>query len=819
MQKIIINIFIILFPIVSYGQLTVVNPGLEGTAGDCFITPTPWGNCMPYTNFITGAVEFTTPDTQPGCYNITLAPSEGDSYIGFGHIPDYNLVNPYVGATEWQEGFSQELSSPMEANGCPYVFTIDLANGLTADPWNGTNIATTIGEVKVFGGFDFCSEEELLWSSGPINNETWETYIVEFTPTANYSHILFQCEKTEENAICAYILADNITPLINSAPNSDAGNNQELCEDFTNLNGNTLENGQSGSWSIISGNAIFEDSNAPNTFVSDLNIGENIFEWIVSAECSDEIGSSQVIINVTPEPIANAGSDQELCENFANLNANTPQIGETGFWNIVTGNGDIQDPNNPNTIVSNLSLGNNIFEWMINSELCGDFSDQVNISYINSNISANAGENQILCENSTYLNGNLPDDNESGTWSILSGNATFENVNNPNTFISELSLGNNILEWTISDPCESISSQIIITVDIVDVNIDSYSDYNDYNISCADSDDGYININTTGGYPPYNYNWIGPNNFSSNTEDITNLLPGFYECFLIDSVGCEESISINLIAPNPIEMELISLEDKNCNNDAHITFNSIGGAGLVNFSVNTSWGEVYNITSSNSMLTQEFYVDDNNFSQWEGLINIIAIDANGCETDLTDLTIQTWNDPISDFNMSANNITISEMISFTDNSYSDAPISSWSWDFGDGNTSVEPNPTHFYQTENQYTICLSIKDENGCKDEKCKIINVYNNTESYIPNIFTVNNDDINDEFLPIVYGIQENTYELLIYDRWGKLMFSTKNHKEGWDGTHNGEIATQDVYSYIVSYLTISGDRKKHIGKVTLAK
>ena len=106
--------------------------------------------------------------------------------------------------------------------------------------------------------------------------------------------------------------------------------------------------------------------------------------------------------------------------------------------------------------------------------------------------------------------------------------------------------------------------------------------------------------NGSGGYPPYNYNWIGPNNFSSNTEDITNLLPGFYECFLIDSVGCEESISINLIAPNPIEMELISLEDKNCNNDAHITFNSIGGAGLVNFSVNTSWGEVYNITSSNS---------------------------------------------------------------------------------------------------------------------------------------------------------------------------------------------------------------------------
>ena len=816
MNNTIKNILIILCPILSYSQLTVINPGLEGTPGDCFVTPTPWENCMPYTNFITGEIEFTTPDTQPGCYNITLAPSEGNSYIGFGHIPDYNLVNPYVGATEWQEGFSQELSSPMESNGCPYVFTIDLANGLTADPWNGSNIATTIGEVKVFGGFDFCSEQELLWSSGPITNENWETYTVEFTPTDNYSHILFQCVKTEKNAICAYVLADNITPIINSAPNADAGNNQEICEDFTNLNGSTLEEEQSGTWAIISGNATFQDVNNPNTFISGLNIGENIFEWIVTAECTDETGIDQVIINVIPEPVPNAGNDQELCENFTNLTANTPQIGETGFWNIVAGNGNFQNPNNPNTIVTNLSLGNNIFEWIISSPVCGDFSDEVNIVYIESDVNSNAGVNQILCENSTYLNGNIPNDNETGTWSILSGNATFQDINNPTTFITDLSVGNNILEWTIADPCESISSQIIITVEILDVNIDSYSDYNGYNISCTDSNDGYININTTGGYPPYNYNWIGPNNFTSNNEDINSLSPGFYECFLTDSIGCQELISIDLIAPNPVEIELISVENKDCNNNAHINFNAIGGAGLLNCSVNTNWGDIYNIDPNNPI---EVYLEENNFNQWEGLINISAIDENGCGTNLIDIPVQTWSDPISDFNMSSDNITISEIIVFTDNSYSDAPIASWNWDFGDGNTSNEQNPSHFYQNENQYTICLTIEDENGCEDEKCKIINIYNNTQSYIPNIFTVNNDGINDEFLPIVYGIQENTYELLIYDRWGKLMFSTNNYKQGWDGTHNGQIVTQDVYSYIVSYSTISGEEKQHIGKVTLAK
>ena len=132
---------------------------------------------MPFGTFVAGVGNAATPDTQPGCYGVTLAPSEGVSYIGFGHIPNYNLVNPYIGVDEWQEGFSQELSSPMIANGCPYIFTIDLANGLTPDPWNGTGIQTTIGEVRVYGGFDFCSEEELKLLED--NNQIAVTYCSE----------------------------------------------------------------------------------------------------------------------------------------------------------------------------------------------------------------------------------------------------------------------------------------------------------------------------------------------------------------------------------------------------------------------------------------------------------------------------------------------------------------------------------------------------------------------------------------------------------------------------------------------------------------
>jgi len=720
-------------PLNVYPQLTVVNPGLEGTAGECFVTPTPWTNCMPYTNFITGIVDFTTPDTQPGCYNIFLAPSEGNSYIGFGHIPDYDLLNPGVGATEWQEGFSQELSSPMIANGCPYIFTIDLANGLTADPWNGTDIATTIGEVRVFGGFDFCSEEELLWTSGPVTNENWDTFTVEFTPNDDYSHILFQCVKTEEDALCAYVLADNITPIVNTPPIINAGENQELCQDFTNLEASQLEEGENGNWTIISGNGDFIDNNSPNTIVNNLNIGENIFEWSVTTDCSDVTSTDQVIVIVVEEPIFDIGLNQELCENFTYLEASQPGFDETGSWSIISGAGSFENINDPNSLITNLGEGENILQWTLSSIICGDFTDQISINY------------QTV-----------------------------------NTIISDV------------------------------------SNYNEFNISCNGFNDGYIELTTTGGYPPYSYSWIGDNNFTNDNQNIYNLNSGLYECTILDSLNCEMTISVLLNEPDPIEIELIGVEDMDCFNSPYIDFNIFGGNGTLEGILNTSWGETTTFIYEQE---NQWYFEYENFDQWDGEINLSITDINGCNESINNIAVQTWDNPIANFNTSTDNTIVSDLITLTDLSSSEVPIISWEWDFGDGNISNNQNPMHFYENEGQYLICLKIQDENDCEDVKCHIINIYSNSYIYIPNIFTINEDNLNEKFLPIITGLNENSYKMFIYDRWGKLLFKTDDYKEGWNGKYKGEQVTQDVYSYKISYKTISGGDKLYIGKVTLVK
>ena len=352
MRKLLFIIFLIAYNTL-YGQLTVINPGLEGSTGQG-ITPGPWQNCMPFGFFVNPYGEYATPDTHPNTppiYEIILPPSEGESYIGFGEITPYFDI---PGINSFQEGFSQELSSPMVANNCPYIFTIDLANGLTPDPWNMSGIETTIAEVKVFGGFDVCSEEELLWESGPITNEDWETYTVEFIPNDNYTHILFEAFKADPASECGYVLADNISPIFNVPPISEAGENQELCENTTTLNANLIQENEEGTWIVILGNGDFQEPNNPNTAVNNIGLGENIFEWIVSAECIDVSSNDQVTITLENEPLVEAGENQELCENFTTLSANPLEDNETGTWTIVAGTGVFTNPNSPNTAINNV---------------------------------------------------------------------------------------------------------------------------------------------------------------------------------------------------------------------------------------------------------------------------------------------------------------------------------------------------------------------------------------------------------------------------------------------------------------------------------
>ncbi|MDG1477234.1 MAG: PKD domain-containing protein [Vicingaceae bacterium] len=156
--------------------------------------------------------------------------------------------------------------------------------------------------------------------------------------------------------------------------------------------------------------------------------------------------------------------------------------------------------------------------------------------------------------------------------------------------------------------------------------------------------------------------------------------------------------------------------------------------------------------------------------------------------------------------------------------------SSYLWDFGDGNTSVEEFPEHFYTQEGVYDIMLIASTPNNCIDTFILSSAVEAKTEGDIsfPNAFTpnenggngglfTNGDTDNDVFHPIVIGAEE--YELNIFNKWGELLFVSKDVNIGWDGYYRNELSKQDVYIYKVNVKYIDGRSESFVGDITLLR
>lgn len=342
------NILFFLFLIkISLGQdLLIQNGSFEGP-NQPNVSPPNWTPCMPGQ----------TPDTQPGSWGVDIVASEGNSYLGLVHnVP-----------TNWQEGASQQLLQPMVQN-TQYNCSIDLSGHL-ADESNAPV------ELVIWGGFNDCPQNELLWSSGDVPDFVWTSYSIQFTPSDNYSHIMLQINALTE--VSTYILVDNFScENLCPEPVSEAGENENLtCNNFINLSANepvsSDEGGEMiGEWSVISGNGNFSSIYDPNPLVTNLEEGENIFQWTLINNCGSS--SDNVVINYSQNYNFYL-PNQVYCLSSFEL-----QSSVEGTWIVDNPlNMDIENPNNPNTTATPSSYGDYIFSF----ESCGDivFSQVVSV--------------------------------------------------------------------------------------------------------------------------------------------------------------------------------------------------------------------------------------------------------------------------------------------------------------------------------------------------------------------------------------------------------------------------------------------------------
>ena len=85
-----------------------------------------------------------------------------------------------------------------------------------------------------------------------------------------------------------------------------------------------------------------------------------------------------------------------------------------------------------------------------------------------------------------------------------------------------------------------------------------------------------------------------------------------------------------------------------------------------------------------------------------------------------------------------------------------------------------------------------------------------------VPNIFTPDNNSINDYFYPVLSFTPAN-YHLIVTDLQRKILFETRDHNQVWDGTMNGNKLPGGVYLWYLNVTTPSGKNISRNGTVTI--
>jgi gliding motility-associated-like protein len=194
-------------------------------------------------------------------------------------------------------------------------------------------------------------------------------------------------------------------------------------------------------------------------------------------------------------------------------------------------------------------------------------------------------------------------------------------------------------------------------------------------------------------------------------------------------------------------------------------------------------------------------------------VGLTSTDANGCTNSISyPNLIFVDQQPVADFTASdyvLTNQLFETEVEFTNQS---SGAVSYLWAFGDGGTSTQTNPNHLFETDiaGSYTVMLVAYSELGCTDTAYQSFTVTEDLIFYIPNSFTPDNDVYNNTFEPVfTSGFDPYNFTMLIFNRWGEIVFETRDASIGWDGTYNGDYAQDGIYTWKIEFKSRVNDKK----------
>ena len=290
--------------------------------------------------------------------------------------------------------------------------------------------------------------------------------------------------------------------------------------------------------------------------------------------------------------------------------------------------------------------------------------------------------------------------------------------------------------------------------------------------------------------------------------------------------GCKDSTT-RVVYVNPLPVVSFSGDSLKGCNPVVTNFTNNCTVAAPNTIVQWIWSFGNGITEidTTSAMVSATYTNGLHASSAYFSVSLTVISDVGCASKLTKNNyITVYPIPLAAFSWDPPDADILEpIIYFHDQSQG---ASTYDWHFGDVfnssfDTSSVKNPKHEYSDQQAYTYYVTqiVTNTYGCKDSITEPVIIRPAVTFYAPNAMTANSDGLNDGFKGTGIGIDNSTYNLWIFDRWGNEVFHSNDLEESWNGKVKGVIVQEDTYVWKVTFKDIMGEDHAYKGIVNVIR
>jgi gliding motility-associated-like protein len=318
-----------------------------------------------------------------------------------------------------------------------------------------------------------------------------------------------------------------------------------------------------------------------------------------------------------------------------------------------------------------------------------------------------------------------------------------------------------------------------------------------------------MNATASGGDGTYSYNWM-PGNLSGATVAATPSVTTIYTVTVTD--GCGQTATQN------VTIVVQQLPVVNFAADTTVGCTPL----LVHFTIDTTgfgnasflWNFDDNGTTSTAVNPVHTFLSAGCHD-----VSLTVTVPPGCSVTQTyPCMIRTIAQPVASFTATPPVTDIEHPMIELNNTSSNG--TGWYWNYGDSTSSNAFEQDHTYEVPGTYPVYLIAMNDSGCSDTAWINIIVHDYHTFFIPNAFTPDDNGLNDVFMPVYTNIIESGYHFMVFDRWGNIVFQTKNIKEGWTGrSPGGKDMELGVYVYKISYTDNMNRIYSLVGHVNLMR